>query len=369
MQQEQDALIRFFGEIAPSKKYIWNKGTEVFDAHPVKYPQDYFVPGTYLKNRRKHRVVKYAHDPERKECYIPKEANVTDHLAPTVLKIVPIQSTCAFLNFEKQNLTQQLSQQEKSRYVYNPTQFNNDKKNNQQHKPQINQRQQQTLPSPTASTDDDDLKRVSTADGEESDIDDFIADGEESDGQIIDDGADTDEFIDDTAQLNDTADIYAAPHQNAPSSDDEVMQQKLKNSDGDEFCIKQNDHFLNKIFNPRQYTPRNVESAQKKIKSTASKAYNSIKANHRTPITFATKALFCQKVEQLGMTRIQAWKQMKADGYEVGKSPGGCHKWAAKGSHYWMSLIAKHGDKVKLSYCYSWCFYLFLYIYIHISLS
>ena len=117
----------------------------------------------------------------------------------------------------------------------------------------------------------------------------------------------------------------------------------------DIFCIQQNNKFLSQNFQKPDITPKNVQSAKKKIKTTATKAENSIKANRRTPISFATKALFCYKVEKAGMTRRSAWNHLKAHGYQVGQSHGSCHKWAEKGAHHWMSLIARYGDGAKLS--------------------
>ena len=135
------------------------------------------------------------------------------------------------------------------------------------------------------------------------------------------------------------------------TSDDDDQEMKTYHNpyQADEFCINQNNKFMSRKFIPPQITTRKRRGAQRQIANTRNKAYNSTKSNHRTPITFATKALFCAKVEQAGMSRIQAWKWMKNAGYQVGRSSGGCHKWAAKGSHYWMSLIAKYGDHLKFS--------------------
>ena len=174
-----------------------------------------------------------------------------------------------------------------------------------------------------------------------------------------------DEKINDMESDVSSIDIYNVPHVHNPqqdvlkfledeissSSEDQIMEINDDTKyDTDQFCIDQTQKFICSKFTRTDAHTKAVLGAKKKIRITTNKAHNSCKSTHRTPITFSTKAVFCSKVEA-GMSRLAAWKKMKQQGYEVGRSSGGCHRWAAKGSNYWMHLIAKKGDLNKFSYC------------------
>ena len=52
-------------------------------------------------------------------------------------------------------------------------------------------------------------------------------------------------------------------------------------------------------------------------------------------------------VEAGGMKKQEAWRWCKANGFNVGKSPSGCGRWAKKGAAFYMRLIAANGDLYK----------------------
>ena len=181
-------------------------------------------------------------------------------------------------------------------------------------------------------------------DNDDENVHTFIDDNDDENSECIQNDNDDDENPED--------DIYNVNVQNTKDGSDDGEEMKINHNsyDPNQFCINQNNIFINKNFIPPQITSKKVKGAKNKISTTKSKASNSIKENHRTPITFATKAIFCSKVEHAGMNRRQAWNWMNQNGYNVGRSSGSCHKWAAKGSHHWMSLIAKQGDRMKFGF-------------------
>ena len=110
----------------------------------------------------------------------------------------------------------------------------------------------------------------------------------------------------------------------------------------DEFCMQQTDKFFNKDFNRKTKIHKKMQTAAKIIKTNKTKAQNSRKKNHKTPISFATKVTFCLKYEE-GMSNRQAWQWCHDMGFQVGKNWSNCHRWSQKGSAYWTSCIAKSG--------------------------
>lgn len=127
-----------------------------------------------------------------------------------------------------------------------------------------------------------------------------------------------------------------------PKKTNKLQNTESQNAEIDEFCMKESERFLNKDFNRKTKIQKKMQTAHKIVKINQTKAKNSKKKNHKTPISFATKVTFCLKYED-GMTNKQAWEWCRDMGFEVGKSWKNCHRWSQKGSAYWTACIAKSG--------------------------
>ena len=118
-----------------------------------------------------------------------------------------------------------------------------------------------------------------------------------------------------------------------------------------QFCQQQTEKFFNKDFDKTTRVQKKYQTANKIVKREKQKALNSIKKNHRSPISFATKVIFCLKYEN-GKSNKDAWNWCKLNGFNVGKSHTSCHRWSQKGSQYWLKKLAESGiNGQKFSFC------------------
>jgi len=386
------ALIRGYGDIDQeptqykSKSGVgkWNNG--FYKARPVKYAQEVYYPGLFLNEcpKKKFSLIKYDHEPENKDndemdVIVPKQDILDDFVAPTISKIVPIKQTYVFLEMQNERLTHQLSlsqlqssqqqqqqqQQQQPRYSYT-----------------FSQSQQQQQEQKDGDDDDDDGDDVNMQQFPSPNIDQSSSTSFSQSQQQQQDGDDTDmddksvhsnqnkfhdhqkkyHYIESSSDSDDGHDLINRNSQSAGNIAN--ITNKNNNNDNndkkqDALCKNQNDKFLNKSFRKPYISRRNRMSAQRKMNQTKHKALISCKPNHRTQISFSTKANFCTLVEH-GMTMRDAWRSLKDSGFQVGKSHTNCHRWFTKGSAGWLELIAKHGDQHKFSFLV----YTFIQIYI-----
>ena len=128
--------------------------------------------------------------------------------------------------------------------------------------------------------------------------------------------------------------------------DDDVDQKEVN-----QFCQQQTEKFFNKDFDKTTRVQKKYQTANKIVRREKQKALNSIKKNHRSPISFATKVIFCLKYEN-GKSNKDAWNWCKLNGFNVGKSHTSCHRWSQKGSQYWLKKLAESGiNGQKFSFC------------------
>ena len=71
-----------------------------------------------------------------------------------------------------------------------------------------------------------------------------------------------------------------------------------------------------------------------------------MKINKKTAIQFSTKFVFCLRVENTNKSQRAIYRDMKAQGYNVGKGDN-ISDWAKKGSAFWFNLIRSKGDGAK----------------------
>lgn len=121
-----------------------------------------------------------------------------------------------------------------------------------------------------------------------------------------------------------------------------VLWNSDEQNDISQFCQRETERFFNKDFDRTTRVQKKIQTANKIVSKERQKAFNSIKPNHRSPISFATKVIFCLKYEN-GMTNKDAWEWCKKKGFKVGKSHTSCHRWSQKGSQYWLKKLAESG--------------------------
>ena len=299
-------------EYGLTKKRKNKKNTlERISGHQASRPEEIYFEGIfeYTGTSSKHLVITYNHKPDYK-VYIPATQPLRGFMLPTACIRLPIIETVAFLKMKYQ------WQQAKIK----PNTFSS------QYSYDINKH---AFPEPN-NNDDDENK---------NDNDDNENKNDNDDNENKNDNDDIDHDIDDDNENNNINKPKPYGFEDDPK-------------DTDDFCEKQNDRFFNKNFERSKGIRKKMQTAKKIIKISKTKALNSKKGNHKTPITFSTKVIFCQRVEN-GSTNKAAWLWMKQHGFQVGKSWENCHRWSQKGSGYWINKIAKYGNAEKFSFfCY-----------------
>lgn len=322
LKPQDECIIRYFDgwEKEPAKQYSWKNGSDLFTAYPAKFGQPFYYEGVLVKNKGSRALIRYRHQGKAKfnvlgycdeMVSVPKKARcgLHDKLVPSICKKIPIKSTKAFKKMQSDSENAQLrqkimelSQQNnvssvpgKRRYIYRPP-------------PDL----PEEMPSPDASlSDEHDLPEEAA---KEQTVD---SDGDE--------------------QMK----IF----------DNEIQKQTNNNNNRNEenknlSSTQTKKFFKTKFTNKEKVKNKNLKGAIKKSKQTKIKALRSIQSNSRTQISFSTKYNFCLMRES-GMNINQAWNWCKANGFDVGRSPSGCGKWARKGAAFYMRLIATHGDNYK----------------------
>ena len=93
----------------------------------------------------------------------------------------------------------------------------------------------------------------------------------------------------------------------------------------------------------------------KLIRSTITKAKQSINPNKKTAIKYSTKFIFCLRHEKYPKMSLKSiYEQMKCEGFIVGKGSG-INVWAQKGSPYWHKLMIEKGDGAKYAFIVFYC--------------
>ena len=323
-------LIRGFCHIS-SETEQWGKKSkrknkkgimQYIKGHKASRPEDIYYEGVFefSGTSSKHLMVSYNHKANDLLVYIPAIAPLRGFALPTACKLIKIKETVAFLR-----LMMQL-QQSKHKPLTFSSQYSYD----------INQH---LMPEPT---DDDNGS---------NDKDN----ANDNDGNNDEDNANDNDDIE-----NDIDDEHNNKEANVPKQY-EFSDEKVTT----DFCEEQNHRFFSKDFDRSRAIRKKMQTAQKIVKRSKTKALNSKKINHKTPVSFATKVIFCRKVEG-GMTNKAAWIWMKQHGFNVGKSWQNCHRWSQKGSGYWINKIAVSGNAEKFGLQHTYIhFHQFILLLLH----
>ena len=238
---------------------------------------------------------------------------------PTILKIVLLKDTMYFIRFMNNFLSQRIEELTKPRSNYQYKIIpDNVKSTASQPMPSPN-----CTPTPPSSSDE-------------------IEAGKEQDQKMED--SDGDQFMQDCVQQQ------HSNHDNNNNNNNNITECPLPST--------QTKHFLNKKY----VKPNNIKyikGAISRCKQAKVQAQNKKKPRARTQIPFSTKHNFCLMVEG-GMSKLDAWRWCKDNGFDVGKCSSGCGRWARKGSNYYLRMIAKHGD------AYKFCTLFYIYFKTHI---
>lgn len=109
--------------------------------------------------------------------------------------------------------------------------------------------------------------------------------------------------------------------------------------------------FLSKQYSKKTKYHRRLQRTKAICATTVRRAHERVKINHRTPILWSVKYEFCLRYEgSSGKSCRKIWQEMRAEGFNVGKSAAASQKWIHNGSKFYQNLIMKKGkDGYKLS--------------------